>query len=104
MSELEPKPEQELKKEPVLELEPEPEQDQKYAQGWLAQQAVLLMLAQVQVLAQEREREQVSALETMVAPLRTAPACLGHRPPEAQRPIDDQIPRRHLDQRPRNRT
>ena len=100
---MEPKPEQEPKKEPELELEPELEQIREYAQEWVVRQAVLLlMLAQVQVLAQEWEH--VSALETMVAPIRTALSCLGHRPPEAQRPSDDQTPRRHPDQRPRNRT
>ena len=77
----------------------------------VAQVAVLLqplMLAQAQVLAweqeQEQEQEQASALETMVAPLQRASACLDHRPPEAQRPSDDQMPRHHPDQRPRIRT
>ena len=46
-----------------------------------------------------------SVPETMVVQLRAAPpACLGHRPPEAQRPSDDQMPRHHPDQHPRNRT
>ena len=48
-----------------------------------------LVLAQVQVLAWEQELEQASALETTAAPLPRASACLGHRPPEAQRPSDD---------------
>jgi len=68
---------------------------------------VLLMtltLAQAQALAWEQEQEQVSALETMAAPLRRGPACLDRRPPEARRPGDDQMLRRHPDQRPRNRT
>ena len=85
---------------PHLE-QPEPEQVQ------LAQEAALiqpLMLAQVQALALEREQEQASALETMAAPLRRASACLGHRPPEAQCPSDDQTPRHRPDQRPRSRT
>ena len=61
---------------------------------------------QAQVLAQEREREreQASALETMVALLRRATPCLGHRPPEAQRLGDDQTLRHRPDQRPRTRT
>jgi hypothetical protein len=74
---------------------PEPVSTQEYVHG---------PLAQVQVLAWAQEREQASALETMVAPLRTALSCLGHRLPEAQRPSDDQTPRRHPDQRSRNRT
>ena len=91
------------------ELEPEPEQALEYAQRHLAQVALLLQppaLAQVQALAweQEQEQEQASALETMVAPLRTAPACLDHRPPEAQRPSDDQMLYHRPDQRPRSRT
>ena len=82
--------------EPKLELELEP-----------AQVAVLLqplVLAQAQVLAFEQEQEQVSALQTMVAPLRRASACLGHRPPEAQRPSDDQTPPHRPVQHPRSRT
>ena len=85
---------------PHLE-QPEPEQVQ------LAQEAALiqpLMLAQVQALALEREQEQASALETMAAPLRRASACLGHRPPEAQRSSDDQTLRHRPDQHPRSRT
>ena len=77
----------------------------------VAQVAVLLqplMLAQAQVLAweqeQEQEQEQASALETMAAPLQRASACLDHRPPEAQRPSDDQTLHRHPDQHPSNRT
>ena len=63
-----------------------------------------LVLAQAQVLAWEREREQASALETMAAQLRRASACLGHRPPEARHPSDDQTPRHRPAQRPRSRT
>jgi hypothetical protein len=75
----------------------------------VAQVAVLLqplMLAQAQVLTweQEQEQEQASALETMAAPLQRASACLDHRPPEAQRPSDDQTLHRHPDQHPSNRT
>ena len=67
------------------------------------QVAVLLQpLALADVLA--REREQVPALEMTAALLRRAPACLVRRLLEAQRPSGDQMPRRHLDQRPRNRT
>ena len=60
--------------------------------------------AQAHVLMREQAREQVSALETMAAPLRRASACLGHRPPEAQRSSDDQTLRHRPDQRPRSRT
>jgi hypothetical protein len=73
----------------------------------VAQVAVLLqplMLAQAQVLTWEQEQEQASALETMAAPLQRASACLDHRPPEAQRPSDDQTLHRHPDQHPSNRT
>ena len=58
------------------------------------------------VVPPELEPELVpeSALETMAAPLRIAPACLGHRPPEAQPPSDDQMPHHHPAQHPRNRT
>ena len=92
--------------EPKLELEPELELEP-------VQVAVLLqplVLAHAQALAQkqeqeqEQEQEQASALETMAAPLRRASACLGHRPPEAQRPGDDQTLRHRPDQRPRSRT
>ena len=62
------------------------------------------VLAQVQVLAWEQELEQASALETTVAPLPRASACLGHRPPEARHPSDDRTLRHRPDQRPRSRT
>ena len=60
--------------------------------------------AQAHVLMREQAREQVSALETMAAPLRRASACLGHPPPEAQHSRDDQTLRHRPDQRPRSRT
>jgi hypothetical protein len=63
-----------------------------------------LTIAQVKVSVWVQEREQASALETMEAPLRRASACLGHRPPEARRPNDDQMPRHRRDQRPKRRT
>ena len=80
-----PEPEPESIREP----EPEPE----------PVSLPVLEIVLVIVLALEPE----SARGTVVLPPR-ARACLDHRPPEAQRSSDDQMPRHHPDQRPRNRT
>ena len=65
---------------------------------------LLAIASRVMPLVVPTELVPESVPETMVVQLRTAPACLGHRPPEAQRPSDDQMPRRHPDPHPRNRT